>query len=184
MAGAQVLSYIIEVLTTWRRRNCAGGSRLAEGCCISSWSIGLNITSANWHEASSFSPHDASLCQAEHVITPANNAILHTPAKNQFPISFYNLHPSTCFCRCQVNTSWLSQNSCTAQTTWLLSFAVCCFVVCTPHDQSQTRLTHCMIFYVERSTPKQVWAPDHGVVQHVTVSRVSGAGLLCMERRK
>lgn len=128
MAGAWDTSYIIEELTAWHRRNCAGGSRTEEGHCISSWSIKLYITSANWDLASSFSLHDASLFQTEHVITPEYNVILHTPVRNQFPISFDKLLPCTCFCRHQLNPKQLliSQNSCTAHANFIIYNLLLC----------------------------------------------------------
>lgn len=60
MAGAWISCYITEVLTAWHRRNCAGGwlggrfVGIRKGCCISSSSIKLYITSDNWHWAPIF----------------------------------------------------------------------------------------------------------------------------------
>lgn len=121
-------------------------------------------------------------------VTPEYNAILHTPEKIQFHISFYKLHRCTCFYRCQFNTVRLlrSQNSCTAHAM-IISFTVCYYVACTLRDQAQTRSTHDKIImwtgharspnpadhHVTSVTGSQTHRRSHSCTAHTTLMVVA-----------
>lgn len=99
MAGARVRSYITEVLTGVAQEDLRwwlvrwSDSRKRTGCCVSSSSIKLYITSDNWHQAPLSPP-----------MMPAyvkQSMLLHLHIKPLLPrsnsVSFSNLHPCTCF---------------------------------------------------------------------------------------